>query len=144
VKYTRLGREGAEVSRFALGPMNMGPLVGEDEAFAILDAAREAGVTLLDTADIYGGPPWGERPGQTEQLVGRWLAARKCRDEMVLATKVHGAMRPGRNDRGLSSVHIQSAVDASLRRLGTDRIDLDELDRIWPGPGVAAPEAYAW
>ena len=130
MKYARLGRAGAEVSRIALGTMNMGPVIGEDESFAILDAAREAGVTLFDTADVYGGPPWGDRPGQTEELVGRWLASRNCRDEIVLATKVHGAMGPGRNDRGLSSLHIRAAVDASLRRLGTDRIDLYQMHHI--------------
>ena len=130
MKYTRLGRAGAQVSRIALGTMNMGPVIGEEESFAILDAARESGVNFIDTADVYGGPPWGSEPGQTEALVGRWLAARGVRDEIVLATKVYEAMGPGPNDRGLSSLHIRRAVESSLQRLQTDHIDLYQMHHI--------------
>ncbi|MFS0866246.1 aldo/keto reductase [Microbacterium sp. 179-B 1A2 NHS] len=128
--YTRLGSAGARVSRIALGTMNMGPVIGEEESFAILDAAREHGVNFLDTADVYGGRPWGDEPGQTESLVGRWITDRGVRDDVVLATKAHGTMGPGVNDRGLSSLHIRAAVEASLRRLQTDRIDLFQMHHI--------------
>ena len=130
MQYTRLGRSGASVSRIALGTMNMGPIIGEEESFAILDAAREAGVTFVDTADVYGASPWGSEAGQTEALVGRWLASRGCRDEIVLATKVYEPMGPGPNDRGLSSLHIRRAIEDSLRRLQTDRVDLYQMHHI--------------
>ncbi len=130
MQYTRLGRAGATVSRIALGTMNFGPVIDDEASFAILDEAVDAGVTFLDTADVYGGPPWGPNPGQTEELLGRWLAARGNRDDLVLGTKAHGVMGPGVNDRGLSAVHIRQAVEASLRRLGTDRIDLFQLHHI--------------
>ncbi|QLD11211.1 aldo/keto reductase [Microbacterium oleivorans] len=130
MKYTRLGRAGAVVSRIALGTMNMGPVIDEEESFSILDEAFERGVTFLDTADVYGGSPWGDEPGQTEALVGRWFESRGRRDDMVLATKVYGTMGDGRNDRGLSSVHIRAAVENSLRRLQTDRIDLYQMHHI--------------
>ncbi|WP_309103824.1 aldo/keto reductase [Microbacterium sp.] len=130
MKYTRLGRAGARVSRIALGTMNMGPVIGEEESFAILDAAFASGVNFFDTADVYGGPPWGDERGQTEELVGRWLSSRGHRDEIVLATKVYEPMGPGENDRGLSSLNIRQAIDASLRRLQTDRIDLYQMHHI--------------
>jgi len=130
MQYTRLGRAGAIVSRIALGTMNMGPIIGEDESFALMDAAVEHGVNFIDTADVYGGSPWGDEAGQTEVLVGRWLAARGCRDDVVLGTKAYEAMGSGPNDRGLSSLHIRRAIDGSLRRLGTDRIDLYQMHHI--------------
>lgn len=130
MKYTRLGSAGAKVSRIALGTMNMGPVIGEDESFEILDAAVAQGVNFIDTADCYGGSPWGDEPGQSEELVGRWLAARGTRDQVVLATKVYEPMGSGPNDRGLSSLRIRRAVEASLRRLQTDRIDLYQMHHI--------------
>lgn len=89
----------------------------EPEAHALLDAAREQGITLLDTANSYGG-------GRSEEWLGRWLNSRKARDEMVITTKVGNAVGPGPADRGLSAAHIRAQVEASLRRLRTDRIDL--------------------
>ncbi|MBT2484403.1 MULTISPECIES: aldo/keto reductase [unclassified Microbacterium] len=136
MKYTKLGRAGARVSRIALGTMNMGPVIGEEESFEILDAAFEAGVNFFDTADVYGGRPWGDEPGQTEELVGRWLSSRGHRDEIVLATKVYGRMGAGVNDEGLSSLNIRRAVEASLRRLQTDRIDLYQMHHIDKGVHV--------
>ncbi len=130
MKYTRLGSAGAKVSRIALGTMNMGPVIGEDESFEILDVALAQGVNFIDTADCYGGAPWGDHPGQSEELVGRWLAARGTRDQVVLATKVYEPMGSGPNDRGLSSLRIRRAVEASLRRLQTDRIDLYQMHHI--------------
>jgi aryl-alcohol dehydrogenase-like predicted oxidoreductase len=130
VKYTRLGDSGAIVSRIALGTMNFGPVIGTEQSFRILDLAVENGINFIDTADVYGGAPWGDQPGQTEALVGEWMRARGNRDSLVVATKVHGDMGEGPNDRGLSAVHIRAAVDASLRRLGTDRIDLYQMHHI--------------
>jgi aryl-alcohol dehydrogenase-like predicted oxidoreductase len=92
---------------------------GEDEraAFALMDAAREHGITLFDTANSYGG-------GRSETTVGRWLASRGARDEIVLTTKVRNRVGPGPGDEGLSARHVREQIEASLRRLGTDRVDL--------------------
>jgi aryl-alcohol dehydrogenase-like predicted oxidoreductase len=130
MKYTRLGRAGARVSRIALGTMNFGPVIDRDASFAILDRAVESGITFLDTADVYGGEPWGPFPGQTEELLGEWLASRKNRDGLVLATKLHNPMGDGENDRGLSSLYIRRAVEASLKRLRLDHIDLYQMHHI--------------
>lgn len=130
MKYTRLGHSGATVSRIALGTMNFGPVIGPEESFRILDLGVEAGITFVDTADVYGSGPWGDHYGQSEELLGEWMRARGNRDTLVLATKVQGPMGEGPNDRGLSAVHIRAAVDASLRRLGTDRIDLYQMHHI--------------
>lgn len=136
MKYTRLGSAGARVSRIALGTMNFGPVIGEAEAFGILDAAIDLGVTFIDTADVYGGAPWGDEPGQTEALLGRWLTARGNRDDLVITTKVHGVMGSGENDRGLNSLHIRRAVDASLRRLSIEHLDLYQMHHIDRGVPV--------
>lgn len=128
--YTRLGSAGAVVSRIALGTMNFGPVIGREESYGILDLAVENGINFIDTADVYGGHPWGDRPGQSEELLGDWMRARSNRDSLVIATKAYGPMGPGRNDRGLSALHIRAAVDASLRRLRTDRIDLFQMHHI--------------
>ncbi|GAA2237841.1 aldo/keto reductase [Herbiconiux moechotypicola] len=130
MKYTRLGHSGVVVSRIALGTMNFGPVIGREESFGILDLGVEAGITFLDTADVYGGAPWGDHPGQSEELLGDWMRERGNRDQLVVATKAHGPMGSGPNDRGLSAVHIRAAVDASLKRLGTDRIDLYQMHHI--------------
>lgn len=130
--YGYLGRSGIQVSRVCLGTMNLGPYVGEEGSRDILDLAVELGVTFFDTADVYGGPPWGPYNGQTEEFIGRWLADRgpAVRDQIVLATKVHERMGDGPNDRGLSALHIRQAVEGSLRRLNTDRIDLYQMHHI--------------
>jgi aryl-alcohol dehydrogenase-like predicted oxidoreductase len=130
VKFTRLGHSGAMVSRIALGTMNFGPVIGPEESFRILNLAVDAGITFVDTADVYGGGRWGDHPGQSEELLGEWLRARGNRDDLVLATKGQGPMGDGPNDSGLSAIHIRAAVDASLRRLGTDRIDLYQMHHI--------------
>ncbi|MGD8169870.1 aldo/keto reductase [Herbiconiux sp. P16] len=130
MKYTRLGDSGAVVSRIAVGTMNFGPVIGAEESYRILNLAVDAGITFVDTADVYGSGRWGDHYGQSEELLGEWLRARGNRDDLVLATKVQGPMGDGPNDRGLSAVHIRAAVDASLRRLGTDRIDLYQMHHI--------------
>jgi aryl-alcohol dehydrogenase-like predicted oxidoreductase len=128
--YTRLGSAGAVVSRIALGTMNFGPVIGREESYSILDLAVENGINFIDSADVYGGRPWGDQPGQSEELLGNWMQARSNRDSLVIATKAYGPMGQGRNDRGLSALHIRAAVDASLRRLQTDRIDLFQMHHI--------------
>jgi len=127
MRYVRLGGTDLDVSVVALGCGSFGGIGsvpelfgrGEDEAqaFALLDAAREQGITLLDTANSYGG-------GRSEEWLGRWMAERKARDEVVLTTKVRNRVGPGPEDEGLSARHIRQQVEASLRRLRTDRIDL--------------------
>lgn len=121
----RLGRTGLAVGRLCLGTVNFGGRVEEPEAFRLMDHALASGVGFVDTADSYG---WRVRRGHTEEVVGRWLAARRGRrDGVVLATKVGSPMGDGPNDRGLSARHIVSACEGSLRRLGTDWIDLYQL-----------------
>jgi aryl-alcohol dehydrogenase (NADP+) len=93
-------------------------------SFVILDRAFEAGLVFLDTADVYPLAGGLERAGRTEEIVGRWLAERGARERVVLATKCRGRTGPGPNDEGLSRRHVMRAVEASLRRLRTDAIDL--------------------
>jgi len=125
--YLPLGRTAVKVSRLCLGTMNFGPLANEADSFAIMDGALEAGINFFDTADVYGRKLGA---GVTEEIVGRWLAARHSRDRVVLATKVYGRMGDGPNDQGLSAYHIVRACEASLRRLQTDRIDLYQMHHI--------------
>lgn len=128
MKYRRLGRTALKVSELCLGTMNFGPRTLEPESFAILGAAVAAGINFIDTANQYGGHLG---VGATESLLGRWLAEdRGRRDRIVLATKVHEPMSDDVNDRGLSARHIQTACDASLRRLGVEHIDLYQLHHI--------------
>ena len=128
MKYRQLGRSALKVSEICLGTMNFGPRTSRDNAFAILDAAVEAGVNFIDTANQYGGHLG---VGTTESLLGEWLAQdRARRDRLVLATKVHEPMSDDINDRGLSARHIQMACDASLKRLKVDHIDLYQMHHI--------------
>jgi aryl-alcohol dehydrogenase-like predicted oxidoreductase len=115
-----LGETGIEVSVVGLGCNNFGGRTDEETSLAVIDAALDAGITFLDTADVYGG---GER---SEQIIGRALASR--RDRVVLATKFGHDMGDGETARG-SRVYIRKAVEASLRRLQTDRIDLYQYHR---------------
>ncbi len=125
MKFTRLGRTGLQVSRICLGTMTFGLQCDEETSRSILDTATDAGVTFIDTADVY--PLGGDLTtvGRTEEIVGRWMAGR--RSQVVLATKCVGPMGRQRWDRGASRRHILDAVEASLRRLGTDHIDLYQL-----------------
>ncbi len=125
----RLGSSGLHVSQLCLGMMSFGSptpgrtwVVGEDEADGIVRTAVEAGITFFDTADVYSG-------GTSEEVTGRLLRRYLSRDEIVLATKVHGPTTPGPNGRGNSRKHVLSAIDASLRRLGTDYVDLYQIHR---------------
>lgn len=129
MQYTRLGNTGTYVSRLCLGTMTFGGTLegtagigGLDAKAAdtLLGAALDAGINFIDTADIYAG-------GQSEELLGALLGAR--RHDVVLATKVNARVGPGPNDVGLSRLHIMHALDASLRRLKTDHIDLYQIHR---------------
>jgi len=119
-----LGSSGLNVPALCMGTMTFGLQTAVEESCAILDRAFELDVRFLDTADVY---PLGgsiETVGRTEEIIGEWMRARGNRAQILLATKCRGAMGPGPNDQGLSRQHILSAVDASLRRLNTDYIDL--------------------
>ncbi|MBV9582943.1 MAG: aldo/keto reductase [Chloroflexi bacterium] len=125
MEFRRLGRTGLHVSRICLGTMTFGLQCSEEQSFVILDRAANAGVTFLDSADVY--PVGGDLTtrGRTEEILGRWLHGR--RQNFVVATKCLGAMGPNPWDRGASRRHILDAVDQSLRRLQTDWIDLYQL-----------------
>jgi NDP-hexose 2,3-enoyl reductase len=126
--YTRLGRSGLSVSRLVLGTMNFGSRTSETDSHAIMDRAHEHGINFFDTANIYGGE---DGAGRTEQIIGRWFATGGGRrDKTVVATKVYGPMGDGPNDRGLSALNIRHAVEASLKRLQTDYIDLYQMHHI--------------
>jgi aryl-alcohol dehydrogenase-like predicted oxidoreductase len=129
MEYARVGSSGLRVSRIGLGMMSYGDpaavpwFLDEDAAEPIVRRAVEAGITFFDTADMYSD-------GVSEEITGRLL--RKLfphRDDYVLATKVYYPTGAGPNDRGLSRKHVMAAVDASLRRLGTDHIDLYQVHR---------------
>jgi 1-deoxyxylulose-5-phosphate synthase len=128
VKYLNLGSTGLRVSRVCLGMMSFGNdserpwVLDEDAAEPIVKAAVEGGITFFDTADTYSR-------GASEVATGRLLPKFLDRDQFVLATKVFMPMGEGQNDRGLSRKHIMSAIDASLRRLGTDYVDLYQIHR---------------
>src|SRR3569833_1495201 len=122
MQYRTLGRTGVQVSSLALGAMNFGAIgrTTQDEATAIIDAALEAGINLIDTADMYGR-------GESEEMVGKAIAGR--RDDIVLATKATMPMGEERNHQGSSRRWIFTALDDSLRRLGVDHVDLYQMHR---------------
>jgi aryl-alcohol dehydrogenase-like predicted oxidoreductase len=130
MEYVKLGRTGLEVSRICLGCMSYGApdhgnhawSLGEDESRPFIRRALEAGINFFDTANRYS-------LGSSEEILGRALQDFARRDDVVVATKVYGRMRPGPNGAGLSRRAIMSELDASLRRLGTDYIDLYQIHR---------------
>ncbi len=122
MKYKNLGRTGLRVSGICLGAMTFGWTADKETAFAIMDAAVEAGCNFFDTADVYAR--WATHAGASEEIIGEWFRRTGKRHQVVLATKVRGPMGDGPNDEGLSRVHIMRAVEESLQRLGTDYIDL--------------------
>jgi len=137
LEYRQLGRSGIEVSAFGLGVMTFGGQTPEDDALRQLDMAYDAGITLFDTAENYPTPTGPETQGRSEEVLGRWIASRGVRGKVIVATKVAG---PGNaagdmthirgEKRCLDRANIVQAVDASLKRLGTDCIDLYQLH--WP------------
>ncbi len=122
--YHRLGHTGLKVSRFCLGTMQWGWTVDEQTAGAVMDAFVEHGGNFLDTADFYSRWLPGHTGGESEEIIGRWMRQRGKRQQMIVATKVFQPMGEHPNDRGLSRKHLIEALDASLRRLHTDYIDL--------------------
>ncbi|MER0447376.1 aldo/keto reductase [Streptomyces sp. Edi4] len=137
MKYTQLGRTGLQASRLVLGTMNFGLEADQDTSHAIMDAALDAGVNFFDTANIYG--PDDDSKGRAEEILGSWFAGgAHRRDKVVLATKVYGDMTPGStwrkaawpNHNKLSAVNIRRAVDASLKRLRTDHIDIYQFHHV--------------
>ncbi|MGW2713895.1 aldo/keto reductase [Streptomyces sp. NPDC001356] len=133
MEYTQLGRTGLKVSRLVLGTMNFGPQTDEADSHVIMDAALDAGINFFDTANVYG---WGENKGRTESIIGNWFAkGGGRREKTVIATKVYGNMDADGatvwpNHDKLSALNIRRAVDASLKRLRTDHIDLYQFHHI--------------
>jgi 1-deoxyxylulose-5-phosphate synthase len=130
MEYIKLGRTGLDVSRICLGCMSFGVAdrgnhawtLSEDEARPFIRKALEGGINFFDTANVYSG-------GTSEEIVGRALKDFAQREEVVIATKVHGRMRPGPNGAGLSRRAILAEIDDSLRRLGVDYVDLYQIHR---------------
>jgi aryl-alcohol dehydrogenase-like predicted oxidoreductase len=129
MEYVRFGATGLKVSRICLGTMSYGkPMenrlwaLNEQQSRPFIQRALELGINFFDTADVYSR-------GASEEVVGRALRDYATRDELVVATKVHGDMGPGPNDQGLSRKHILSSIDASLKRLGMDYVDLYQIHR---------------
>ncbi len=133
MEYVRLGSTGMEVSRLCLGCMTYGIsdrgnhawTLGEEASRPLIRKALDLGINFLDTANVYSD-------GTSEEIVGRALKDFVKREEIVLATKVNGRMRPGPNGAGLSRKAIMTEIDASLRRLGTDHVDLYQIHRFDP------------
>jgi aryl-alcohol dehydrogenase-like predicted oxidoreductase len=129
MEYVRFGSTGIKVSRICLGCMSYGEpneqrpwVLDEEHSRPFIKRALELGINFFDTANVYS-------TGKSEEVVGRALRDFAKRDEIVLATKVHGVMGPGPNDHGLSRKHILSSIDASLKRLGVDYVDLYQIHR---------------
>lgn len=134
LEYRQLGKAGLEVSAFGLGVMTFGGQTPEDDAFRQLDMAFDAGITLFDTAENYPTPLSAETQGRSEEILGAWISARGLRNKVVVATKVAGpGSAAGALDyirgthRRLDRANIRTAVEASLRRLGCDHIDLYQV-----------------
>jgi aryl-alcohol dehydrogenase-like predicted oxidoreductase len=120
----KLGRTGLKVSALCLGGNTFGWTTDQAASEAVLDAYMDAGGNFIDTADVYSRWAPGNNGGESEAALGLWMRARKNRAGVIMATKVCGPMGPGDNDKGLSRSHIVEGVEASLRRLQTDYIDL--------------------
>jgi len=145
MNYRYIGKSGLRVSPICLGTMTFGTQCpSEKEAFKIMDKAYERGVNFYDTAEIYPVPPSADKVGITEEIVGRWLKT-KSRDSIILATKVAGAasgwfVPPIRHGlTAIDSFHIERAIEGSLKKLGTDYIDLYQMH--WPDSVVPIEES---
>ncbi|MFG1297516.1 MULTISPECIES: aldo/keto reductase [Xanthobacter] len=137
--YRPLGDSGLAVSSICLGTMTFGQQNTEAEGHAQLDLALDAGINFIDTAEMYSIPPRAETQGSTERIIGTWLKARGNRDKVILATKVAGRstqtwLRADGSNPRLDARNINEAIDASLRRLQTDYVDLYQLH--WPDRAV--------
>lgn len=136
MKLRRLGRTGLKVSEICLGTMTFGHQCDERTSFAIMTRAADRGVNFIDTADVYPVPPDAATWGRTEEIVGAWLKGK--RDRFVLATKCRHRVGPDANDEGLSRRHVLRAIEDSLRRLGTDYVDLYQAHS--PDPDTPSDE----
>jgi aryl-alcohol dehydrogenase-like predicted oxidoreductase len=146
MQYTHLGRSGLSVSRLCLGTMNFSWTTEQADAFKVMDAAHDKGINFFDTANRYCRPV----PGVTESLIGDWFAqGGGRREKTVLATKLYGAMGEWPNEGKLSALNIRRALDASLKRLKTDYVDLYQFhhidrdtpwDEIWQAMEVAVQQ----
>jgi aryl-alcohol dehydrogenase (NADP+) len=134
MKHVKFGRTGLRVSALCLGTMTFGLQCDEAQSRSILDAAAEGGIDFLDAADVY--PLGGDRTtaGRTEEILGAWLEGKRA--SFILATKCVGQMGPKPWDQGMSRKHILEAIEASLRRLKTDYIDLYQLHGYDPGTPI--------
>ena len=136
MQYVNLGNTGLRVSRVCLGMMSFGAhperpwALPEADSEPIIRRAVEGGITFFDTADVYNG-------GESEVVTGRILPKLLSREELVIATKVHGETMPGENGRGLSRKHVMASIDASLQRLGMDYVDLYQIHRWDPATPIA-------
>ena len=136
MQYVNLGNTGLRVSRVCLGMMSFGAhperpwALPEADSERIIRRAVEGGITFFDTADVYNG-------GESEVVTGRILPKLLSREELVIATKVHGETMPGENGRGLSRKHVMASIDASLQRLGMDYVDLYQIHRWDPATPIA-------
>lgn len=131
MEYRYLGRTGLKVSTICLGTMQFGWTTDEARAFEVMTRAVGLGCNFFDTADVYSRWAEGNPGGVSEEIIGRWLVQGVVRrQDIILATKVRGAMSDAETDQGLSRHHIMAAVEGSLRRLQTDYIDLYQVH--WP------------
>jgi aryl-alcohol dehydrogenase-like predicted oxidoreductase len=125
MEYRKLGRTGLKVSELCMGSMQFGWTADENTSYQILSVAYDAGINFFDSADVYSRWVEGNAGGVAEKIIGDWMKSSHIpRDQIVLATKVRAPVGDGPNDKGLSRLHIFNAIEASLRRLGTDYIDL--------------------
>src|SRR2546428_7509843 len=125
MQFKHFGRTGLSVSRLCLGTGTFGHQTGEVEAFRILDAAADAGVNFIDTANTYPAGALPHEVGSSEEITGRWLKDK--RGKFIVGTKAGGPMGPSTWDKGASRKHLLDAIDASLRRLSTDYVDLYQI-----------------
>ena len=144
MEYRYIGKSGLRVTPICMGTMSFGSWSDKEESFRILDMAYERGINFFDTAEIYPIPPKADYAGLTETIVGEWLKT-KPRDSIILASKVTGAangwfvppMRHGLT--AIDSFHIQKAIEGSLKRLGTDYLDLYQVH--WPDELIPKEES---
>jgi len=153
MKYSKLSNTNLKVSKICLGTMTFGEQNTETEAHEQLDVALESGINFIDAAELYAVPSTKENQGLTEKYIGTWMAGRKCRDKVVLATKVCGpsqGLKYISENLGFSRERIKEAVNGSLKRLQTDFIDVYQLH--WPDRptnmfgqrGYVYNENYKW
>lgn len=128
MQYVKLGYSGIKVSRLCFGTMNLGKLVDEKDSMLLLSEAEEKGINFFDTANVYGGK---DSKGLTEEIIGKWINKKTCRrDDIIIATKAFGKIRNGINNTGLSVKNIKRSCEESLKRLGTDYIDLYQMHHV--------------